>query len=89
MNMNATYAVIKSSIAGELKPSKATSYGSAKTANRNGKNRGTTSTREKPRKVDQLIVAGFHKDDFEWAARQYEETGYVLVAFLLDRDGYH
>ena len=46
-------------------------------------------TKEKLRKVDQLIVGGLHRDDFEWAAQQYEETGYVLVAFLLDRDGYH
>jgi len=46
-------------------------------------------TKEKPRKVDQLIVGGLHRDDFEWAAQRYEETGYVLVAFLLDRDGYH
>lgn len=46
-------------------------------------------TKEKLRKVGQLIVGGLHRDDFEWAAQQYEETGYVLVAFLLDRDGYH
>lgn len=36
-----------------------------------------------------LIVGGLHKEDFEWAAQQYEEIGYVLVAFILDRDGYH
>ena len=46
-------------------------------------------TKEKPRKVGQLIVGGLHRDDFEWAAQQCQETGYVLVAFLLDCDNYH
>jgi hypothetical protein len=46
-------------------------------------------TREKQRNPAQLVVGGLHRDDFEWAARRYEETGYVLVAFLLDWDGYH
>jgi hypothetical protein len=46
-------------------------------------------TKEKPRKARQLIVGGLHRDDFEWAAQRYEETGYVLVAFLLDCDCYH
>jgi len=46
-------------------------------------------TKEKLMKVDRLIVGGLHKDDFQWASQQYEELGYVLVAFVLDRDGYH
>lgn len=45
--------------------------------------------KEKRLKVDRLVIGGLHKDDFEWAAQQYEELGYVLVAFFLDRDGYH
>lgn len=36
-----------------------------------------------------LVVGGLHEDDFEWAARRYEEVGYALVAFTLDSDGYH
>ncbi|MGQ9507683.1 MAG: hypothetical protein ACUVTB_07530 [Candidatus Bathycorpusculaceae bacterium] len=40
-------------------------------------------------KVDKFIVGGLHLDDFERASRQHEENGYVLVAFLLDCDGYH
>ena len=43
----------------------------------------------KKTKLDKLIVGGLHRDDLEWAATQYEEMGYVLVAFVLDRDGYH
>ena len=39
--------------------------------------------------MDRFIVGGLHRDDFERAAQRYEEIGYVLVAFLLDRDGYH
>ena len=27
-------------------------------------------------------------DDFEWASNQYEKIGYVLVAYVLDFDGY-
>ena len=46
-------------------------------------------SREQQMNVDKLVVGGLHRDDFEWAAQRYEETGYVLVAFLLDRDGYH
>jgi len=46
-------------------------------------------SREQQRNMDQLVVGGLHRDDFEWAAQQYEETGYVLVAFLLDCDSYH
>lgn len=59
------------------------------TASWNGKNRGIALTEEKPGKVGQLIVGGLHRDDFEWAVQQYEEIGYVLVAFLVDYDGYH
>ncbi|MEM1563281.1 MAG: hypothetical protein QW161_01230 [Candidatus Bathyarchaeia archaeon] len=43
---------------------------------------------DKP-KIDILIVGGLHMDDFEWACRQYEEIGYVLVAFMMDCDAYH
>ncbi|MGQ9624560.1 MAG: hypothetical protein ACUVT9_04230 [Candidatus Bathycorpusculaceae bacterium] len=28
-------------------------------------------------------------DDFEWATREYEAVGYVLIAFMLDIDCYH
>lgn len=44
---------------------------------------------EKRVNMDWLVVGGLHKDDFGWAAYQYEELGYVLVAFLLDCEGYH
>jgi hypothetical protein len=40
-------------------------------------------------KLDKLVVGGLHTDDFEWASRQYEDIGYVLVAFVMDCDGYH
>lgn len=46
-------------------------------------------TKENCINVDRLVVGGLHKDDFEWAAQQHEELGYVLVAFVLDCDGYH
>jgi len=36
-----------------------------------------------------IIVGGLHRDDFEWASREYEADGYVLVAFEVDCDGYH
>jgi hypothetical protein len=36
-----------------------------------------------------FFVGGLHRDDFEWASKEYEELGYVLVAFELDVDGYH
>jgi hypothetical protein len=36
-----------------------------------------------------LVVGGLHEDDLEWAAQQYEEIGYILIAFILDCDGYH
>lgn len=38
--------------------------------------------------VDGIVLVGLHKDDFGWAAQQYEKVGCVLVAFVLDRDGY-
>jgi len=44
---------------------------------------------KKKKHSDKLVVGGLHKDDFAWAATQYEETGYILVAFILDYDGYH
>ncbi len=40
-------------------------------------------------KIDFLVLGGLHMDDFEWASRQYEAVGYVLVAFMMDCDGYH
>lgn len=40
-------------------------------------------------KIDILVVGGLHMDDFEWASRQYEAIGYVLVAFIMDHDAYH
>ena len=46
-------------------------------------------TKEKRLHIDRLVVGGLHKDDFEWADQQYDALGYVLVAFVLDRDGYH
>ena len=46
-------------------------------------------TKEKRLNVDRLVVGGLHKDDFEWGDQHYEELGYVLVAFVLDCDGYH
>jgi hypothetical protein len=39
--------------------------------------------------ADRLFVGGLHMDDFEWACRQYGDTGYVLVCFELDVDAYH
>lgn len=44
---------------------------------------------KKRKPLNKLVVGGLHKDDFEWASRQNEEEGYVLMAFLLDHDGYH
>lgn len=41
------------------------------------------------RRIDKLVVGGLHRDDFDWATTQYEDIGYVLVAFVLDRDCYH
>lgn len=46
-------------------------------------------TKENRINVNRLVVGGLNKDDFEWAAQQHEELGYVLVAFVLDCDGYH
>ncbi|MCK4434750.1 hypothetical protein KAU92_04610, partial [Candidatus Bathyarchaeota archaeon] len=46
-------------------------------------------TKENRTNMDRLVVGGLHKDDFEWAAQQCEELGYVLVGFVLDCDGYH
>ncbi len=39
--------------------------------------------------VDRFVIGGLHTDDFEPVRRQYEEDGYVLVAFVLECDGYH
>ena len=43
----------------------------------------------KNRAAGTIFVGGLHKDDFEWASREYEGSDYVLVAFELDCDGYH
>ena len=43
----------------------------------------------KPVSTDTVIIGGLHRDDFEWACRQYENADYVLVCFELDFDGYH
>jgi len=41
------------------------------------------------RETATFIVGGLHKDGFEWACREFESIGYVLVAFEVDCDGYH
>jgi len=43
----------------------------------------------KKAKLEKLVVGGLHIDDFKWTIHQYENIGYILVAFVLDRDGYH
>ena len=43
----------------------------------------------KNRAAGTIFVGGLHRDDFEWASREYEDSSYVLVAFELDCDGYH
>jgi len=45
--------------------------------------------RRKALRTDTQVIGGLHRDDFDWASRQYVEMGYVLVAFALDCDGYH
>jgi hypothetical protein len=45
--------------------------------------------RQKRVYTDQIAVGGLHRDDFEWASKEYEEAGYVLIGFVLDVDGYH
>jgi hypothetical protein len=44
---------------------------------------------KKKKRLNTLVIGGLHRDDFELALMQHEEIGYVLVAFLLDYDGYH
>jgi hypothetical protein len=44
---------------------------------------------KKKKRLDTLIVGGLYIDDFEWASKEHEEAGYVLVGFILDFDGYH
>lgn len=39
--------------------------------------------------MDTISLGGLHKDDFEWASKQYEAFDYAFVSFLLDVDGYH
>ena len=46
-------------------------------------------TEKEHAKREWVVVGGLHKNDFEWADQQYEGLGYVLVAFVLDCDGYH
>ena len=36
-----------------------------------------------------ILIGGLHRGDFDWASREYEKLGYVLVGFVLDCDGYH
>jgi len=36
-----------------------------------------------------LVVGGLHKDNLEWASRQYEDAGHGLVRFESDADRYH
>jgi hypothetical protein len=47
------------------------------------------SIRQTIKHVEKFVVGGLHQEDFEWASEQFKELGYVLVAFLLDIDGYH
>jgi hypothetical protein len=54
-----------------------------------GKTAGRGTLMKRRVTVDKLVVGGLHKDDFEWASRQYEDAGYVLACFELDVDGYH
>lgn len=43
----------------------------------------------KPLDSGTFTIGGLHMDDFQWASNQYEKIGYVLVAYVLDFDGYH
>jgi hypothetical protein len=45
--------------------------------------------RRKPPDSGIFVIGGLHMDDFERASGQYEEISYVLVAYVLDCDGYH
>ena len=45
--------------------------------------------KKRPLETGRFVIGGLHRDDFHWASRQYEKSGYVLVGFLLDVDGYH
>lgn len=36
-----------------------------------------------------LTVGGLHEDDFQWAVKQGEEIGMVLIAFVMSSDYYH
>lgn len=38
---------------------------------------------------DVHVVGGLHRDDFDWASKEYEEVGWVLVGFVMDVDNYH
>lgn len=39
--------------------------------------------------AETFTIGGLHRDDFDWACRQHEDSNYVLVRFELDFDGYH
>jgi hypothetical protein len=38
---------------------------------------------------DTIVIGGLHKDDYEWASKQYEALDYVFIGFVLDVEGYH
>ena len=48
-----------------------------------------SSNTESSQRLDTFTLGGLHMDDFAWASKEYEETGYVLIGFVLDVDGYH
>jgi hypothetical protein len=58
-----------------------------------GEQEDTSLTKQQRRrgkvKTATFTVGGLHMDDFALASRQYEETGYVLIGFVMDVDGYH
>lgn|GEM_PF-6182453 len=45
--------------------------------------------KETQHRMDIFVVGGLHADDFTQAATMYVASGYLLVGFLLDADGYH
>ena len=58
--------------------------------NRVGEKEGAELTEHRRNtKAETFTVGGLHMDDFSRASRQYEETGYVLIGFVMDVDAYH
>jgi hypothetical protein len=53
-----------------------------------GKTSGDLHVKRK-KESDTIVVGGLHKDDFEWASKQYEALDYVFTGFVLDFDYYH